>query len=65
MSTTARFHILATLRLDGHSTGGTGIQMLPMVCGAVGIEAESDKIDMLLKEVEGKDVNELITSGAP
>lgn len=37
--------------------------MLPMGCGAVGIEAESDKIELLLKEVDGKDVNELITSG--
>lgn len=30
---------------------------------AVGIDAESDKIDLLLKEVEGKDVNQLISEG--
>lgn len=30
---------------------------------AVGIDADGDKIDLLLKEVEGKDVNQLITEG--
>ena len=32
---------------------------------AVGIDAESDKIDLLLKEVEGKDIDELISEGEP
>jgi hypothetical protein len=30
---------------------------------AVGIEAESDKVEMLLKEVEGKSVDDIISAG--
>ena len=40
-------------------------ELLRWRCGAVGIDAEGDKIDLLLKEVEGKDVNQLISEGAP
>jgi len=31
---------------------------------AVGIEAEGDKIELLIKELDGKDVNEVIAEGA-
>jgi hypothetical protein len=30
---------------------------------AVGVEAEDDKIEMLIKEMDGKDVNEVISEG--
>ena len=30
---------------------------------AVGVEAEDDKIELLIKEMDGKDVNEVISEG--
>ncbi|CAI9097787.1 OLC1v1034279C1 [Oldenlandia corymbosa var. corymbosa] len=33
------------------------------ILGSVGAEAEDDKIDLLLSQVEGKDITELIASG--
>lgn len=35
----------------------------PSCCIAVSIEAESDRIDQLLKELEGKSIEEVIASG--
>lgn len=33
------------------------------ILGSVGIEADSDRVDALLKELEGKDITEVIASG--
>lgn len=34
-----------------------------LLCAAVGIEADSERVDALLKELEGKDITEVIASG--
>nr|XP_043609835.1 60S acidic ribosomal protein P2-like [Erigeron canadensis] len=36
---------------------------LKAILGSVGVEADDDKIELLLKEVKGKDITELIASG--
>ncbi|XP_042514340.1 60S acidic ribosomal protein P2-like [Macadamia integrifolia] len=36
---------------------------LKNILGSVGADAEDDKIELLLSEVEGKDITELIASG--
>uniref|UniRef100_A0A7N0V498 Uncharacterized protein n=1 Tax=Kalanchoe fedtschenkoi TaxID=63787 RepID=A0A7N0V498_KALFE len=36
---------------------------LKKILGSVGAEAEDDKLELLLKEVKGKDITELIASG--
>ncbi|KAK1275111.1 hypothetical protein QJS04_geneDACA011791 [Acorus gramineus] len=36
---------------------------LKNILGSVGAEADDDKIDLLLSEVKGKDITELIASG--
>ncbi|KAE8711471.1 60S acidic ribosomal protein P2-1 [Hibiscus syriacus] len=36
---------------------------LKAILGSVGAEADDDKIEMLLSEVKGKDITELIASG--
>ncbi|CAM8888717.1 unnamed protein product [Rhodiola kirilowii] len=36
---------------------------LKSILGSVGAEADNDKLELLLKEVKGKDITELIASG--
>uniref|UniRef100_A0A7N0RFM9 Uncharacterized protein n=1 Tax=Kalanchoe fedtschenkoi TaxID=63787 RepID=A0A7N0RFM9_KALFE len=36
---------------------------LKKILGSVGAEADDDKLELLLKEVKGKDITELIASG--
>merc|ERR1711962_656988 len=46
--------------LGGKSIDAANIKS---ILGSVGIEAESDKIDLVVKELAGKDVEELIAEG--
>merc|ERR1739838_250037 len=46
--------------LGGKSIDANNIKS---ILGSVGIEAESDKIDLVVKELAGKDIEELIAEG--
>merc|ERR1712025_685213 len=46
--------------LGGKSIDASNIKS---ILGSVGIEAESDKIDLVVKELAGKDLEELIAEG--
>merc|ERR1712243_362656 len=46
--------------LGGKSIDANNIKS---ILGSVGIEAESDKIDLVVKELAGKDLEELIAEG--
>ncbi|MFS8011606.1 putative ribosomal protein L12 family [Helianthus anomalus] len=50
------------LALLGGNTSPTA-EDLKKILGSVGADAEDDKIELLLSEVKGKDITELIASG--
>ncbi|CAN6444758.1 unnamed protein product [Victoria cruziana] len=52
-------YLLAVLGGNANPSAGD----LRSILGSVGAEAEADRIDFLLSEVQGKDVTELIASG--
>ncbi|KAF3792704.1 60S acidic ribosomal protein P2B [Nymphaea thermarum] len=52
-------YLLAVLGGNANPSAGD----LKSILGSVGAEAEDDRIDFLLSEVQGKDITELIASG--
>ncbi|CAN6637735.1 large ribosomal subunit protein P2B [Trichomonascus vanleenenianus] len=56
-------YLAAYLLLTSGGNAAPTADDIKKVLSAVGIEAEEDRLAALLKEIEGKDVNELIAQG--
>ncbi|XP_077229287.1 large ribosomal subunit protein P2y-like [Tasmannia lanceolata] len=52
-------YLLAHLGGNSHPSSGD----IKKILGSVGAEAEDDMIELLLSEVKGKDINELVAAG--
>ncbi|KAI1364557.1 ribosomal protein 60S [Xylaria arbuscula] len=57
-------HLAAYLLLGLAGNSSPSASDIKKVLDSVGIEADSDRLDTLLSELEGKDVNELIAEGS-
>ncbi|KAK9446844.1 ribosomal protein P2 [Limtongia smithiae] len=57
-------YIAAYLLLTSGGNASPSAADITTVLESVGIEAEADRISALLAELEGKDINELITAGS-
>ncbi|PFH61749.1 hypothetical protein XA68_16369 [Ophiocordyceps unilateralis] len=57
-------HLAAYLLLGLGGNDSPSAKDIKDVLGAVGIEADSERLDSLLSELKGKDINELIASGS-
>ncbi|KAK5681019.1 60S acidic ribosomal protein P2 [Elasticomyces elasticus] len=56
-------HLAAYLLLGLAGNTSPSAEDVKEVLGSVGIEAEEERLTLLLKELEGKDINELIAQG--
>ncbi|RKP26876.1 ribosomal protein P2 beta [Syncephalis pseudoplumigaleata] len=56
-------YIAAYLLLNLGGKASPSAADITNLLGAVGVEAESERIDALLKAIDGKDINELIAEG--
>ncbi|EMC93215.1 hypothetical protein BAUCODRAFT_36883 [Baudoinia panamericana UAMH 10762] len=56
-------HLAAYLLLNLAGNTTPSADDIKEVLGAVGIEADEDRLSLLLKELDGKDMNELISQG--
>ncbi|KAK7466476.1 60S acidic ribosomal protein P2 [Stygiomarasmius scandens] len=56
-------HIAAYLLLQLGGNSSPSAADIKKVLGAVGIEADDERLDKLVSELEGKDINELIAEG--
>ncbi|KAK5174507.1 60S acidic ribosomal protein P2 [Saxophila tyrrhenica] len=56
-------HLAAYLLLTLGGNESPSASDVKEVLSAVGVEADGDRLDSLLKELEGKDINELISEG--
>lgn len=57
-------HLAAYLLLGLGGNTSPSAKDIKEVLGAVGIEAEGDRLESLLKELKGKDINQLIAEGS-
>lgn len=57
-------HLAAYLLLGLGGNTSPSAKDIKEVLGAVGIEAEDDRLESLLKELKGKDINQLIAEGS-
>jgi len=57
-------HIAAYLLLQIGGKASPSAADIKKVLGAVGIDADDERLDKLISELEGKDVNALIAEGA-
>merc|ERR1711877_93297 len=57
-------YIAAYLMLQQGGNASPSAEDIKSVLGAVGIEADSDRLTKFLGEVEGKDINEIIAEGS-
>ncbi|KAA8616822.1 60S acidic ribosomal protein P2 [Pyrenophora tritici-repentis] len=57
-------HLAAYLLLGLGGNTSPSAADVKAVLESVGIEADSDRLDKLISELEGKDINELIASGS-
>ncbi|KAH6878925.1 60S acidic ribosomal protein P2 [Alternaria rosae] len=57
-------HLAAYLLLGLGGNTSPSAADVKAVLESVGIEADSDRLDKLISELEGKDINELIQSGS-
>ncbi|GBE86577.1 60s acidic ribosomal protein-domain-containing protein [Sparassis latifolia] len=57
-------HIAAYLLLQIGGNASPSASDVKKVLSAVGIEADDDRLDKLVSELEGKDVNQLIAEGS-
>ena len=57
-------HLAAYLLLSLGGNTAPSAADVKKVLDSVGIEADSDRLDKLISELEGKDVNELIAAGS-
>lgn len=57
-------HLAAYLLLNLGGSSSPSAKDIKNVLAAVGIEPDEDRLSTLLSELEGKDINELITSGS-
>ncbi|CUS08641.1 unnamed protein product [Tuber aestivum] len=56
-------HLAAYLLLGLSGNTCPSAEDIKVVLGAAGIDADEERLSTLLKELEGKDINELITEG--
>ncbi|KAF5369024.1 hypothetical protein D9758_003119 [Tetrapyrgos nigripes] len=56
-------HIAAYLLLQVGGNSSPSAADIKKVLGAVGIEADDERLDKLISELEGKSINELIAEG--
>ncbi|KAK3111584.1 60S acidic ribosomal protein P2 [Teratosphaeriaceae sp. CCFEE 6253] len=56
-------HLAAYLLLGLAGNTSPSSSDIKEVLSSVGIEAEEERLELLLKELEGKDINELISQG--
>ncbi|KAK4540776.1 60S acidic ribosomal protein P2 [Oleoguttula mirabilis] len=56
-------HLAAYLLLGLAGNTSPSAENIKEVLSAVGIEADEDRLSSLIKELEGKDINELISQG--
>ncbi|KAF2151319.1 ribosomal protein 60S [Myriangium duriaei CBS 260.36] len=57
-------HLAAYLLLQLGGNSSPSASDIKEVLSSVGIEADSDRLDKLISELEGKDINELISEGS-
>ncbi|KAL0953612.1 hypothetical protein HGRIS_004820 [Hohenbuehelia grisea] len=57
-------HIAAYLLLQLGGNASPSAADIKKVLSAVGIEADAERLDKLISELEGKDINELIAEGS-
>ncbi|KAK5655473.1 hypothetical protein OQA88_5744 [Cercophora sp. LCS_1] len=57
-------HLAAYLLLGLAGNTSPSAKDIKAVLGSVGIEADDDRLDTLLSELKGKDINELIAEGS-
>jgi large subunit ribosomal protein LP2 len=57
-------YLAAYLLLNAGGNASPSAEDIKKVLSSVGIEAEDDRIEALLKELSGKDVSELIAEGS-
>ncbi|KAF2766518.1 ribosomal protein 60S [Teratosphaeria nubilosa] len=57
-------HLAAYLLLGLAGNTSPSAEDIKEVLSSVGIEADEERLTQLLKELEGKDINELITEGS-
>ncbi|KAF8467773.1 60s acidic ribosomal protein-domain-containing protein [Kalaharituber pfeilii] len=57
-------HLAAYLLLGLGGNSSPSASDISAVLSSVGIEADDDRVNTLLKELEGKDINELISEGS-
>ncbi|KAI1339537.1 60s acidic ribosomal protein-domain-containing protein [Xylariaceae sp. FL0016] len=57
-------HLAAYLLLTLGGNTAPSAKDIKGVLDSVGIEADSDRLDKLISELEGKDINELISEGS-
>ena len=57
-------HIAAYLLLQIGGNASPSAKDIKKVLGAVGIDADDDRLETLLSELSGKDINELIAEGS-
>ncbi|KAK6541016.1 60S acidic ribosomal protein P2 [Orbilia ellipsospora] len=57
-------HLAAYLLLQTGGNASPSADDIKTLLGTVGIEAEDERLEKLLSELDGKDINELITSGS-
>ncbi|KAK0386187.1 hypothetical protein NLU13_6024 [Sarocladium strictum] len=57
-------HLAAYLLLSLGGNASPSAADVKKVLDSVGIEADSDRLDKLISELEGKDVNQLIAAGS-
>ncbi|KAH7927829.1 ribosomal protein 60S [Leucogyrophana mollusca] len=57
-------HIAAYLLLQIGGNASPSAEDVKKVLGAVGIESDEDRLEKLISELEGKDVNALIAEGS-
>ncbi|KAI5919491.1 ribosomal protein 60S [Camillea tinctor] len=57
-------HLAAYLLLGLGGNASPSAADIKSVLESVGVEADSDRLDKLISELEGKDINELISEGS-
>ena len=57
-------HLAAYLLLQIGGNASPSAADIKKVLGAVGIEADDERLEKLISELEGKDVNQLIAEGS-
>ncbi|PHH79901.1 hypothetical protein CDD80_3488 [Ophiocordyceps camponoti-rufipedis] len=57
-------HLAAYLLLGLGGNASPSAKDIEDVLGAVGIEADKDRLEKLISELKGKDINELIAAGS-